>query len=122
MTECKEDITAEVACGIIDKAKSVNLHSAKRILIKGNVVVTEDGARIFAENDVWLLGVESQSVGPIDSPMEVHKILLQKETVLLEGIRLTDVHEGVYFLNAAPLNLGGCEGSPCRAVLIDFEC
>ena len=27
--------------------------------------------------------------------------------------------EGVYMLNAAPLNLGGADGAPCRAVLVD---
>jgi len=40
---------------------------------------------------------------------------------LLEGIRLSEVSEGVYFLNAAPLNLSGADGSPCRAVLIAVE-
>ena len=40
------------------------------------------------------------------------------EIVLLEGIRLADVEEGVYILHAAPLNLGGAEGAPCRATLI----
>ena len=38
----------------------------------------------------------------------------------LEGIRLSKVPEGVYLLNAAPLNLSGSDGSPCRAVLIDL--
>ena len=50
--------------------------------------------------------------------MEVHKILLGAHVVLLEGIILKDVPEGVYFLNAAPLNLQGLDGSPCRAYLI----
>jgi arylformamidase len=40
---------------------------------------------------------------------------------LLEGIRLSDVDEGVYLLNAAPLNLSGADGSPCRAILIDID-
>ena len=31
-----------------------------------------------------------------------------------------DAEEGVYLLNAAPLNLGGSDGAPCRAVLIDM--
>ena len=65
-----------------------------------------------------MLGNESQSVGPEDAPMEVHVILLSAEVVLLEGIRLSEVPEGVYFLNAAPLNLAGSDGSPCRAILI----
>ena len=55
-----------------------------------------------------------------NAPMEVHLILLGANAVLLEGIRLSEVSEGVYFLNAAPLNLSGADGSPCRAVLIDI--
>ena len=38
--------------------------------------------------------------------------------LLLEGLRLAHVPEGVYLLSALPLNLGGCEGAPCRAYLI----
>ena len=53
--------------------------------------------------------------------MQVHLILLGKEVALLEGIVLTGVPEGRYFLSAAPLNLGGTEGAPCRAYLIDRE-
>ena len=53
--------------------------------------------------------------------MEVHRILLGAEVVLLEGIRLGAVSEGVYFLSAAPLNLAGADGSPCRAFLIADE-
>ena len=47
-------------------------------------------------------------------------IMLGKEIVLLEGIRLKDVPDGVYMLNAAPINLGGSDGSPCRAVLMSL--
>ena len=53
--------------------------------------------------------------------MEVHLILLTADVVLLEGIRLAAVPEGVYLLNAAPLNLAGADGSPCRAILIAPE-
>ena len=53
--------------------------------------------------------------------MAVHLALLSADVILLEGIRLAEVSEGVYFLNAAPLNLAGTDGSPCRAVLIDTE-
>ena len=59
--------------------------------------------------------------GPENAPMEVHLILLGAGAVLLEGIRLAKVSEGVYFLNAAPLNLSGADGSPCRAILIAAE-
>lgn len=52
--------------------------------------------------------------------MEVHLIMLGAEIVLLEGIRLADVPVGAYLLHAAPLNLRGCDGSPCRATLIEL--
>ena len=117
VAEEKGDICAKKALEILEKARKSG--TDKRILIKGDVTVTEDGARVFADADILLLGNESQSVGPIDSPMAVHKILLRKDIVLLEGITLKDVKEGRYILNCAPLNLSGFEGSPCRAILIE---
>lgn len=92
----------------------------KRILIGGNATVMPDAAKMFAEREIYLLGNESQTVGPEQAPMEVHKILLEKDVVLLEGLRLSDIEEGEYFLSAAPLNIAGSDGSPCRAVLIVF--
>ena len=84
--------------------------------------MTEEAAKVFAEARILLFGNESQTVGPTDAPMAVHLIMLGAGIVLLEGIRLTDVPEGVYLLHAAPLNLGGSDGAPCRATLIADEC
>ena len=53
--------------------------------------------------------------------MQVHLALLSKDVILLEGIRLENVPEGVYLLNAAPINVMDGDGSPCRAILIDLE-
>ena len=111
-------VSANDALEILEKAKEQNPEAAKRILIKGAAEVSSEAAKIFASSEVLLLGNESQTFGPEDAPMEVHLILLGANIVLLEGIRLAEVREGVYFLNAAPLNLSGADGSPCRAVLI----
>ncbi len=92
----------------------------KRILISGNATVTADAAKALADNEIYLLGNESQTVGPELSPMEVHKILLAKDVVLLEGLRLSGIKQGEYFLCAAPINIAGSDGAPCRAVLIEF--
>lgn len=114
-------VTGEDALRILEKAKKPDPEAAKRILIKGNAVVSAEAAKAFASEGISLLGNESQTVGPEDAPMEVHLILLGAGVVLLEGIRLSKVPEGVYFLNAAPLNLSGADGSPCRAILISRE-
>ena len=114
-------VSADDATEMLEKAKKQNSDAAKRILIKGEAEVSAEAAKVFAESNILLLGNESQTVGPENAPMEVHLILLGAGAVLLEGIRLAEVSEGVYFLNAVPLNLSGSDGSPCRAVLISTE-
>ncbi len=114
-------VTGDDAVEIIEKAKKQDSEAAKRLLIKGDVEVSLTAAKVFASSNVLLLGNESQTIGPKNAPMAVHRALLGANVILLEGIRLLEVPEGVYFLNAAPLNLSGADGSPCRAILIDND-
>ena len=114
-------LTARDAERIKNAAKELDAEAAKRILIKGDAEVSSEAAEAFAKDGILLLGNESQTVGPEDAPMAVHLLLLSANVVLLEGIRLSEVSEGVYLLNAAPLNLSGIDGSPCRAILIAEE-
>ena len=107
------DVTAADAAQILTRACG-----AQRILIAGEITVTAEAAEVFAAANIKLLGNEGQSVGPEEAPMQVHLILLKREIALLEGIVLKDVPEGQYFLSAAPLNLAGSDGAPCRAYLI----
>ena len=108
------DVTGEAAKAMVEK-----LGGIPRLLIAGPATVTREAAHVFADAKLLLVGNESQSVGPEDAPVPVHKILLGNGVVLLEGIVLTDIPEGKYLLCAAPLNLGGSDGAPCRAVLIE---
>ena len=112
-------VTGDHAQAMLKKAQEQSEEAAKRILIKGEATVSLQAAEVFASQGILLLGNESQTVGPEDAPMAVHKILLSANVVLLEGIRLSSVEEGVYLLNAAPLNLSGADGAPCRAILMD---
>ena len=114
-------VSRDDAAEILKKAKEQDPEAAKRILIKGAAEVSAEAAKVFAASKLLLLGNESQTVGPEDAPMEVHLILLGASVILLEGIRLAEVSEGVYYLSAAPLNLSGADGSPCRAILITAD-
>jgi len=109
---------AEDARAILRRAAEADPNAAGRILLKGRAVVTRQAAEVFAGAKLALIGNESQTVGPEEGPMEVHLLLLGAGVVLLEGIRLEAVPEGVYLLNAAPLALGGADGAPCRAWLM----
>lgn len=118
VTEREGDVTDSIARSILNAARAADPRAVERILIKGQATLTKEGAEVFAEAGIKLFGNESQTVGPEDMPMEVHLIMLGAQIVLLEGIRLQAVPEGVYLLHAVPLNLGGADGSPCRATLI----
>ncbi len=109
------------AKALLDRMKKTNAEAAKRLLLKGRATVSNEAAGVFAEAGLCLVGNESQTVGPEEAPLKAHRALLSREVVLLEGIRLGEVPEGIYLLNAAPLCLGGADGAPCRAILIDLE-
>ena len=113
-------LTAGEAMEIVKKARVCHSDACERILIKGSFDISCEAAKVFIDEGIKLFGTESQTVGPYDAPMELHKLFLGAEVVLLEGIRLSEVREGAYFLSAAPLLLGGADGAPCRAVLIEF--
>ena len=114
-------VSGSDAAAIIEKAKALHPEAARRILIKGDAEVSLEAAKVFAAAGLLLLGNESQTVGPENAPMAVHLQLLGADMILLEGIRLAEVPEGVYLLNAAPLNLSGADGAPCRAILMDID-
>lgn len=120
VTHAEGAVDEALAKNIIKEAKISDEEAAKRILIGGNAYITYEASRVFAEEKIYLIGNESQTVGPLESPAKVHYELLAAKVVLLEGIRLAGVEQGVYWLNAAPINLGQADGAPCRATLVKW--
>ncbi len=85
----------------------------ERLLIKGELDVSEKAAQAIVKKGIKLVGVERQSVGGV----ETHRILLGSGLVLLEGLDLSRTDEGEYYLMAQPIKIAGAEGSLCRALL-----
>lgn len=113
-------ITVQDAEDMLLRASHTNEACTKRILVAGDAVLSLEAAKHFAKQGIYLFGNESQTVGPEEAPMAVHVALLSAEVVLLEGLRLSSVPEGAYLLSAAPLNISGSDGAPCRAILISI--
>ena len=102
-------------CRVISTPEDMLRFENERFLLRGEREIPPSFAEVLCQRKIKLLGVEGQSVGNVT----VHQMLLGQEIVLLEGIRLDTVPDGEYFLFAAPLKLGGCDGAPCRAILLD---
>lgn len=113
-------------CKVIDgsmlsrgKLDTILEDDSKKILLKGDVEITIPLAQQLAEVGIELIGVENCTVGNAETGERIHKILLSNEIVILEGIRLSQVKNGKYFLCAQPVNMSGVDGAPCRAILIE---
>ena len=70
---------------------------------------------------ISLVGIDDISIAFGQQEAEVHRCLLQAGVVILEGLNLSDVEPGEYFLVALPLPIPGVEASPVRAVLLQQE-
>lgn len=116
------EITAEMAAGWMDefaaeRAQNDAAADGLRLLIRGDITITEESAKVFADRGLFCLGVEGMTVGTKETGVRVHQTLLGAEVVILESLVLTDVPDGRYFLHALPLKMRGLDGSPVRAVL-----
>lgn len=86
------------------------------------VYLDESAAKYLADKKIATVGIDYLSVESYYAENAiVHKVLLQNEIGIIEGLRLHDVQEGEYFLSCVPLKLEGVEGSPARAVLVEFD-
>lgn len=83
--------------------------------------LTESGAAYLAGNGVRLLGIDYLSVEGFAGDGSVHKTLLSRGVVILEGLNLEGVPPGHYQLCCLPLKIKGGDGAPARAVLISDE-
>jgi len=71
---------------------------------------------------VRLVGIDTPSIDPSDSKdLPAHKAIHKNDMAVLEGLTLTKVPDGKYFLCALPLAIKGGDASPVRAVLWDLQ-
>lgn len=103
-------------CAVVSDATAASkaLLSTPRVLIRGCINLSD--AKMLS--DATLIGTDAQSIAEEDST-DVHRLLLGRGIPLLEGLDLSNAPDGVYTLIALPLKLGGADGAPVRAVLID---
>ncbi len=119
-------------CITAEELKTKNLVGATRFLIKTRnsserwwkkpfdpdfCHMTPEAAQLLLENRMTLLGVDYLSVDSPEGDAPVHRLLMPRGVVLLEGLNLGDAPEGDYELIALPVLYTGRDGAPARAVL-----
>ena len=81
--------------------------------------VSPDGAAYLVVRGIRLVGIDYFSIAPFGDSIPTHRILLNAGVVILEGVDLSAVPAGHYQLFCLPLKLGGSDGAPARAILIE---
>jgi arylformamidase len=77
-----------------------------------------DTVDLLHEGGVQLVGIDTPSMDPSHSKtLEAHQRFAAHDMIMLEGLVLQGVPDGVYELIALPLRLEGFDASPVRAVL-----
>jgi arylformamidase len=78
-----------------------------------------EAAEFLAQKEIKAVGINCFSIEKFEAPGHpVHKTLLQKGIVIVEGLNLTGVVPGEYQFIGLPLKLKHGNGSPVRAVLV----
>lgn len=80
----------------------------------------EDAGPWLTARGIVLVGIDYMSIERFRSPTHaVHKALLKKDIVIVEGLELREVPTGEYFLVCAPLPVVGADGAPARVFLLE---
>jgi arylformamidase len=105
---------------VLLKTRNSNLELLSRSEFEeGYVGISREAAEYLVEVGVEMVGVDYLSVEPFeDKEFNTHHTLLGADVVILEGLLLTEVEPGEYFLVCLPLKLAGSDGSPARAILM----
>ena len=113
--EAEELVRVDDIRGRIEGAERIVLHTG------GQIFLCEQAASYLVECGVKLLVVDAMSVAPDDNALTVHRILLGGGVAIVENADLTDVPDGEYLIFAFPVKIGGCDGAPVRAVLLQAD-
>ena len=111
--------TARVRKGERILARTKNSKRGFEVFRDDYVYLESEAAAFLAKKDILLFGIDSLSVkkrGSTDN--RPHTKLLGQGIPIAEGLDLSRVKAGRYFLAILPLNIRGGDGAPARAILI----
>lgn len=95
--------------------------NCKRLLIKsgGKARFMAGAAEDACQTGLELIGTDGLSIGSKEEDGFVHRAFLSHNIPIMEGLDLSNVNPGEYFLMALPIKISGAEASFARAVLVD---
>lgn len=113
------------ALAIPAEAERVLFHTRNSALWAGEprfhtdfVALDEAAAQWLVAHGVRLVGIDYLSVAPFTDAIPTHRVLLEADVVIVEGLDLRGIRQGWYEFICLPLKIAGCDGAPARALLM----
>lgn len=128
---CRMDVTSEI--GIAELEAAEILHGTERILFKTRnselwnrpefssdfIHLSSEAAGWLVKRGINLVGIDYLSIDAFGSDtLPAHRKLLEAGIIIVEGLDLSAVSEGMYTLVCLPLKILNGDGGPARAILI----
>ncbi|OGK13537.1 hypothetical protein A3A93_00205 [Candidatus Roizmanbacteria bacterium RIFCSPLOWO2_01_FULL_38_12] len=126
------DCTSDERSVKVETLQKNNIQKGERILLKTTnssrgfetfyddyIFVSPEASKYLADTEVALVAIDYLSIkqrGSKDN--RPHTYLLEKNIPIIEGVDLSKVEAGEYFLVILPLKFIGTDGAPARAVLL----
>ncbi len=117
----------------VDELSESDIRRGERILFKTHnssgiwerktfvpdfVSLSKEAADFLAERKVRMVGIDYLSIGPYHGEgAYIHRTLLKAGVWIIEGLDLSQVKPGPYYLICLPLRIESGDGSPARAIL-----
>ncbi|MEX1375859.1 MAG: cyclase family protein [Eubacteriales bacterium] len=83
------------------------------------VFVDKSAAKFLKDKKINGVGIDALGIERSQAGHPTHKLLLEDDIIIMEGLELKDISEGEYKLIALPIKIKGTEGSWVRAALIE---
>jgi len=120
LTDLKNLVLPEGVSRILFRTKNSDLWKKGITEFKQDyVALMSDAASWLVDMGFCLVGIDYLSIQIYGDDSITHKILLENDIIILEGLNLTNIKPGIYELICLPLKLNGAEGAPARAILVD---
>jgi arylformamidase len=85
---------------------------------KDFVALTDDGAKWIVDHGIKTVGIDYLSIAPFGNSRPTHRTLLNANTLIIEGVNLSNVETGIWTMYCLPLKLKNSDGAPARVILI----
>jgi arylformamidase len=102
---------------VLFRTRNSEIDWERKPFFEDYIYLATDAAQYLADTGVQCVGVDYISIGGKENNPEVHRIILGKPIIIIEGLKLGNVAASEYDMVCLPLKIKGSDGGPSRVIL-----